>query len=357
MTSRFLFPALAVFGSAAAFSAPPEPAAAALPPTKVTLKQADATLADAAAALAKVSGMTIAVEPDVAKRRCPFAFDGTPLWDALEKAALDADARLVVSDRGRTITFAPRGASQEVSATSGPFRVALRGVTGRLVVEAGTTFHELQLEVHWEPRYPVYRIDTNPKIVAAKFDRGSDLIADPTVARDYPAGSSITTKVRLAGLPRRASKIDVVAGEFRAVAAARLLAFKFDDVTAKAPATRREDRVSATLKPLSFDESTGTWDSELVLEYPTGGPVFESFEEQKWLRDNRARLVSPDGKPHNPDSEEVVIGAAKDRLRVTATYRFKGVNPRAKGWSLVYEAPSPLVEVVVPFKLENIPVP
>ena len=42
---------------------------------------------------------------------------------------------------------------------------------------------------------------------------------------------------------------------------------------------------------------------------------------------------------------------------MTATYRFKGANPNAKGWSLVYEAPGPLVEVMVPFKLENIPVP
>ena len=43
--------------------------------------------------------------------------------------------------------------------------------------------------------------------------------------------------------------------------------------------------------------------------------------------------------------------------KVTAIYRFKNANPKAKGWSLLYEAPGPLVEVTVPFKLENIPVP
>ena len=41
---------------------------------------------------------------------------------------------------------------------------------------------------------------------------------------------------------------------------------------------------------------------------------------------------------------------------MSATYRFKS-DPRAKGWSLVCEAPSPLVEFAVPFELRNIPVP
>ena len=107
------------------------------------------------------------------------------------------------------------------------------------------------------------------------------------------------------------------------------------------------------MKPFIFDETTKTWDVELELVYPPGGPEFESFEEHKWLRDNRLQLVSPDGKPVDPDSEDVVASGKT----VNATYRFKGANPKAKGWSLVYVVPGPLVEVTVPFKLENIPLP
>ena len=51
-----------------------------------------------------------------------------------------------------------------------------------------------------------------------------------------------------------------------------------------------EDRVTAKLKPLIFDETTKTWDVELELIYPPRRPVFESFEEHKWLRDNRLQL-------------------------------------------------------------------
>ena len=61
----------------------------------------------------------------------------------------------------------------------------------------------------------------------------------------------------------------------------------------------------------------------------------------------------PEGKPLDPDSEEVLASGKT----VSATYRFKGANPKAKGWGLVYVVPGPLVEVTVPFKLENIPLP
>jgi len=41
-----------------------------------------------------------------------------------------------------------------------------------------------------------------------------------------------------------------------------------------------------------------------------------------------------------------------------ATYRFPAnLNPLAKGWSLIYETPSPLLEMKVPFELKNIPIP
>jgi len=329
--------------------------AANLSPTRISLKQTDSTLGQVAAALSKEAGIEIVADSDIAKIKCPVSFTGTPLWEALEKAARDSDARLLVADGdgGRKITLARRGASKEVSAVSGAFRISVRSVTGRLLFDTGATFHELQLLVHWEPRFHVFRIDSTPRIAAAKFDKSNDLITDPAVTRQYPTGASAEMRVRLAGLPRRAAKIDAIAGEIRATAAEKMLTFQFDNLASTAPVEKKIDRVTAGLKPLTFDETTRTWEVELELVYPPGGPVFESFEEHKWLRDNRLRLVSPEAKPFIPDSEDVVASGNK----VSATYRFKGGNPKAKGWSLVYEAPGPLVEVMVPFKLENIPVP
>lgn len=359
MTGRTFFMGMILTGSALAVTGAAEPGPAALPPTRITLKQSDSTLADVATALAKASGLAVTAEPDVAKVRCPIAFNGTPLWEALEKAARDADARIVVADGGRRIAFARRGGSKptreikEVTATSGPFRITVRTVTGRLLLDSGAAVHEVQLLVHWEPRYPVFRIDSSPKILAAKFDRSSDLIPDVGAARHHPTGATTEMTVRLAGLPRRAAKIDVLAGEFRATAAKSMLTFKYDNLAAALPIEQKTGGVSARMKPFTFDETTKTWDVELELAYPPGGPEFESFEEHKWLRDNRIQLVSPESKPLDPESEEVL---ARGKT-VSATYRFKGANPKAKGWSLVYVVPGPLIEVTVPFKLENIPLP
>jgi hypothetical protein len=344
-----VFPFTLIFGPFIAAAA--QSLAPALPPTKVTFKQSDATLSDVAAALAKTSGIAIDVDPQLAKKKCEVAFADTAFWDALEQAAKATDAKLVLLENGRKVQLAPRGQSKVVSAAAGPFRVAAKSVTGRALLDYGVTFHEVQLDVHWEPRYPVFRIDTNPKITKATDDKGNSLLTDPAITRHHPTGALTEMKVRLTGLPREARKIALLEGEFRATAAEKLLTFKFDNPATKTPVTKTEDRVTITLKPLAFDDTTKTWDVNLELEYPAGGPVFESFEEHKWLRDNRLQLVTA-GKPTDPESEDVVASGRK----VTATYRFK-MNPMAKGATLVYQAPGPLVELTVPFKLQNIPVP
>jgi len=329
-----------------------DPPAPTPPPIAVTLKQSGTTLADAAAALAKSSGIAIEVDSQVAKKPCEVAFAGTPFWEALEQAASKAEARLVILDGGRKVLLVPRGASKEVSAVSGPFRVAAKQVIGRALLDTGVTYHDCLLEVHWEPRYPVFRIDSNPKIKTARDDKGTNLLADPAVTRQHPGSAIAEMKVKLTGLPREAKKIAVLEGEFHATAATRLLAFRFDDLNTKTPVTKIEDRVSVTLKPLTRDDTTGTWDVDLEMTYPEPHPVFESFEEHKWLRDHKLQLVVA-GKPLEATSEDVVAGGRK----VTATYRFKAMNPLPKGAAIVLQAPGPIVELTVPFKLQNITLP
>ena len=259
-----------------------------------------------------------------------------------------------VRDGGRNVTLEPRAANREVSAVSGPFRVVAPLVTGRLLVESGTAYHEVQLEAHWEPRMPVFRIDSNPKITKAEDDRGRALVADPSISRHHPTVALTDMKVRLTGLTRDSKRIATLAGEFRATAAEKLLTIPFKSLAGKFPATQTADGVKVVLK--SFTKVAGFWEAELEMTYPEGHPNFESFEEQKWLRDTRLRLVGADGKPFEPDNDDVVASGRN----VTATYRYKllsTMNPTGKDCSLVLETPGPLKEVTVPFVLKNIPIP
>lgn len=329
-----------------------------LPPTIVKFKTANATLGEVAAEISKASGVPIAVDAAVLKARCPVAVDGLPFWEALERVAAQTRAKLVLAEQGRKIALEPRGASKTVAATSGPFRVVATQVIGRALLDQGVTIHDVHLDVHWEPRYTVFRIDTNPKITRAADDTGRVLESKQPATRVQPEGSVATMTVPLSGLTRQSKQIGVLAGEFRVTAAAKMLTFKFGDLTAKLPQTQTQERVSVSLKRMAKDDAV--WVIDLELVYPPGQPAFESFEGQVWLRNNRPRLISPDAsKTFEADSYEYDIreDMAGGR-KVLATYTFKGVsNPEAKGWSLMYETPAPLVEFTVPFELRNIPIP
>ncbi len=329
-----------------------QPTSPTIAPTPITFQKADATLGDVAVALSKASGIPISVPPVEGRLKCPAAFAGVPFWDALEQTAKQTGMKIVLFDKGTKVGLEPRGMSREVSTTSGPFRIVAKQVIGRALLDVGVTFHDIYLEVHWEPRIPVFRIDTQPRIIKATDDHGVGLTATTTSASGYPTEAITDMKMKVMGLTRESKKIGILAGEFRVTAAEKILTFKFDDLTGKMPVSKTQNEVIASVKGITKQDKF--WEVELELLYPKNHPPFESFEEQKWLRDNKLQLVSPDGKPTNPESEEP---AASGR-RVVAIYRFPvTINPLAKGWSLVYETPSPLMEFKVPFELRNIPIP
>jgi hypothetical protein len=323
-----------------------------LQPTRITWSKSDGTMGEVVASLSKQAGIPIKIDPAEASHKCAAVFEGAAFWDALERLARSADTRIVVHDQGNTIALVPRGKSEQVTAVSGAFRVAAKQVIGRALLDLGTAFHEVHLETNWEPRVPVYRIDTQPHITLARDDQGRPLQASAGSVHGHPSAAVADMTVKLTGITRESKKIGVLAGEFQVTAAEKLLIFTFDDLTAKLPREKVQDRVKARLE--SITRADKSWEVELELQYPEGHPVFESFEEQKWLRDNQLQLVSPTGKPIDSESEEF---AASGRT-VKATYRFPAAaNPLARGWSLICRTPSPLVVAKIPFELKNIPLP
>ncbi|MBA4190484.1 MAG: hypothetical protein C0467_21060 [Planctomycetaceae bacterium] len=339
--------------SGAAFA---QPLAPSIKPTVITLKKESATLEVVATELSKSSaGLSVKIEqPEVARAKFKPTYDGVPLWEALETAADGAKVRLSLRDGGRTVVLSSPSAGREVSAVNGPFRLVPRTITGRLLLDQGLSFHEIEMDVHWEPRVPVFRIDSQPKITKAEDNRGTVLKVETAGSRHYPTTSITDMKVRLSGLTRDTKKIATLAGEFRATASERMLAFSFKELAGKFPITQAEAGVGVTLR--SFEKVGGTWDAVLDLTYPENQPNFESFEEQKWLRDNRLRLIDPNGSIYEPDNDDVIASGR----RVAATYRFKllaNAVPTAKGWSLICETPGPLSEFTIPFVLKNIPLP
>jgi hypothetical protein len=334
----------------------------AIPPRAVKMEMTNSTLGKVAPELARKTGIPFGFPKDSAGQTCDGVFNEKPFWFALEMIADQTGNRIVLGDRGRKIALEPRGRSYEVSSVHGAFRVVARQVVGRVLLDSGSTVHEVQLDIHWEPRLPVFRIDSVPRVTKAVDDRGTVLTAQHTGSLSQPTGSLHSSIVRLDGLTRSAKRIAAIDGKFSVTASESMLAYRFEDLTkGKADVSplnekkREKNPVIATLKRVEKDEKT--WEFELELVYPSNIPKFESFES--WTHENRVRLESPAGNTFSADDHEILTQGS----RVLSTYRFKEdpkkglVRPAAAGWKLVYEAPSPPVEFTVPFELKDIPLP
>lgn len=334
-----------------------QPAARPLAPTTVTFAKPNAVLGEVCADLSKAAGVPIEVPPTLLKAKCGVTFKAVPFWEALDSAARASDARLVLADGGRKVQLAPRGKARDVSATSGAFRVVAQTVTGRALLELGTTVHEVQLLAHWEPRMRVYRIDTAPKVSEAIDANGVKLDVSGGGGEVLPSDSTSELRVRLGGLTRGSERIKTLAGEFKVVAAEQLVALDFD-ASAKLPAKDERGGLVAVLK--RFEKKDDVWEVAIDVTYPEGQPTFQSFQGEWWLRDNRLVLRDPKGKVHVLSDYEV---PAPEFRPLSVVYRFKEdkaaglVNPTAKGWRAVYETPGPLREVTVPFELKDVPIP
>lgn len=351
--------ALPIIGAATTTPAA-QPAKSPIPARTVTIDRQNGTLAEVAADLGKQAGIPVELGAGLGKEPCPAKFAGTPFWAALEEVARRTNTRIDHRDGGRVIVLERKEKGDNpVSSVAGPFRTVARMVTAKKYLDIGTTFYDVELELQWEPRFPVFRLDSHPRITKAADDRGTALEARAGTANNAVTGYTHSGSVRLTGLTRESRTIRTLAGSFTVTAAESMLAFRFPDLTAKQPsALPAKQGVTATLKRFERDEKT--WEAEIELLYPEGMPAFESFEAASWLTQNRLRLVSPDGsKVFAPDDYEIPQAGR----RVVAVYRFKEdaakglANPNAKGWSLVYETPSPLVEFRVPFELTDIPLP
>jgi len=328
----------------------------AIPPRTVTLEMPNSTLGKVAPAVGR-AGFPFTIPAEAAGQTCDGLFNAKPYWFALEMIASQTGQRIVLGDRGRKIALEPRGKAYEVSSVHGAFRVVVRQVVGRFLLDAGAASHDVHLDVHWEPRFPVFRLDSSPKITKATDDHGVVLAPGSAGSRSQPTGCLHSSTVRLGGITRESKKIARLEGQFTVTASATMLAFEFDDLTKGKTAltAAAKEKVEATLKSVEKDEQT--WEFRIELNYPPNLPRFESFES--WTHENKLRLVSPNKASFTPDDSEVLT----QESRVVTVYRFKEdakrglVNPAAKGWKLTYEAPSPPLEFAVPFELRDIPLP
>lgn len=334
------------------------PAAEPVPPKiagkPVTLMKTT-TAPDLAAAVKAQTGLTLDVSKVDPAMPLPAAFDKTPFWTATERFAAAAGCRIAVGPGGRDIALVPltNGLKVPPSSVDGPFRVVVKQVVARHDFDTGKTVYQLHLEAQWEPRFPVYLIDGEPKVTTATAG-GTAVTADPPTGRVATAGYTHPLTITLRDVPRAAKQLDEVSGTFSVVAAHQLLPFAFDDLTADKPVVKEQGGVTLTLKPVKH--AADRVEFNFTLKYPDSHPELESFEEV-WAASNKLRVTGPDGRTafeptdYNTDSR----GAT-----VFGNYAFAGAGrlpKELKNWKAVYETPSPMLKQTVSFSLKGIALP
>lgn len=330
-----------------------------IPPRQITTQGSETRipLAQEIAVIHKESGIPLTVAPELATVPVlPQAFDRVPFWSALDHIASATKTRWLIADRGKQIRLVKHTGPVIPVSVDGPFRVAVRQIESRRDFETGGQSTLVTLDIHWEPRFPVIRLDGEPSQITAEDDQQSTITASSSSAKVAPLGYQHTTTIRLSGIPRSATRLTQLTGSFTVTAAPGVLPFTFVDLlkpgTGSLPSTVDAGGVSARL--VRFEKLGDQWEAEVSAAYPPSHPEFESFES--WTANNRAQLVSADGtKRLSPmDFEINEVGRT-----ATGIYRFRAVDlPQSPaGWKLMYETPAALREYPVRFTLRDLPLP
>ena len=341
---------LALLGALTAAPAQEPPKPAPLPAKRVQTTATENTLALAVTSLAKQSGIDFDLPAALAAAKVE-PIPETDFWLAADALAKQTGTRLSLA--GAKVRFA-KGASGP-SSVDGPFRVSVKQVTARRDFDADATICDVLLEVMWEPRFPVYMIDDVPKIAAAAAGKDT-LTAGTSTGRVPTGGFRQLATVRLQGVPRSAATIDVLSGSFRVVAAEKLLAFDFTDLTGDKPVPQTKEGVKVTLAPAKRDGKAVRFD--FALEYPAGHPEFESFEQ--WASANRLKLYPPENRA-GLEPTDYATNEAGRRIAAGYSYDPPAAKPNLfadlKGWRAVYETSGPMSVRTVKFELKGIALP
>ena len=272
-------------------------------------------------------------------------------WSFLETLAAKSAHHLEVGSGGKQIFLKP-GKSLTSPAILGPFRLQAQDVLSKADLVVGRRTTDVTLQLLWEQKIHLFRVRALPDKFRASDDQGRDLLPRPD-------GSSIRVTEAQAGLSvrlsvdRSALKLATLEGALQITLADELLSFAIANPAEEATAILAKVNLNYKSR-----RAGGYRLIDIEFVYPPDFPLFESFEQADWLRDNRLELIAPDGKQFSTDNWEPTFTAKG----VKVAYRFKETAlPEAalelKGWKARVLTPSPLREVIVPFVLKELPLP
>jgi hypothetical protein len=343
----------------------PSPALPAPRPKSFTL-HGRVPLRDALSALTTQTGIQVEDQTGRGDRVVAVDCDTVPFWQAIDAIAAAADAGVYLYPRNGRITLVERRAGREAPLVSydGFFRCTLKKIVASRDLETGQESCTLSIEVAWEPQLEPLLLETRAADLKLTDDRMRPIPVQPDGSSVAPIDGrmSLVTDIHLPGLPRSASKIGSLTGQFHVVGPTKMLTFRFDslDTLAKAAAnspTRNLEMEKVRCSLAKVDLLRDRWTVRVALDYPPGNKQLESY--QSWVVNNEMVLVSADGKRRLAASDYVLETATTTRAVISYHFRDREKPSRGKpeDWRLTYKTPAAIVEWPVRFSFKDIPLP
>jgi hypothetical protein len=253
---------------------------------------------------------------------------------------------------------------------SGLIRVTVKKIDSSLHLDAGPPPAHVcvvHLEVAWEPRFHPMFIETQPTSLVAQDDQKRNLdVPEGGQGRAFIRGGCATeVDVRLPAPPRTATALALLKGRLAVIGPSKMLNFTFDKLKQDDESRKQtQDGVTVTLTEVKAtgEEDDRIWTLGVQVEYPEGGPQFESF--QSTLVNNEVYLEKDKGE--TKERFKPNVGTDTNQLSDTKSlihYRFRDLPDQKQrignigDWKLVYQTPGRIVEVPIPFEFKDVPLP
>lgn len=264
------------------------------------------------------------------------------IWPFLSEALLPLKIKFI-ADANKIILLENRPLPESVD---GAFRTIPRQVDVVWATDREQPTINLTLNTHWQPTLAVYRI-------------GSLKVVDQDSMKPINTDASkfncngLMQPLQLS-LPADKKAININ-GQYTATVAEKILRFRFENLEMAKDSEQINEDVVCRL--MEFRQVDNRWEATIACIYKKPLPTFESFESEIWLRDNNAKLISPDRTQQLPAKDFQVVSVNAQSAIIQYRWPAKKLGPTTAGWFLEAETPSTLNETTVKFELTGIPRP
>ncbi|MBI3407113.1 MAG: hypothetical protein HY040_02000 [Planctomycetes bacterium] len=284
-------------------------------------------------------------------------------WQVLDAAVRKAGCAVSIYQPEGSIALVDGRPSSARTDYTGIFRVSAKRVAVSQDLESGVHTCIVALDVAWEPRFQPFYVEVGP--VEAIY--ASPANEKPRVERTLSSGqtpvagrAAAEMEVRLPAPPRKFQTIESLKGTLRVIGPSKMLDFTFDKLRSikkgDEPRSEMQNGVKVTLTGLRTGAER--WSIDVLIENPTGGVKFESFQTSTWLDNNRIALVRGNEKwVPEPDAEEPLAALTAARAHIRYHFQVKDRKSSLADWTLQYRTPGRIVELTAPFVIRDLLLP